>query len=105
MNVEPKKFVLITVFTPKPGRLDEFLELHATALPLLHQGTQRPRGGRLYRAEDGSKALQLSVFDTADDFYRFVKSEALIAHRRKLSALLHGNEPTRYELIYEAGDV
>jgi heme-degrading monooxygenase HmoA len=105
MNTESKRFVLMNVFTPKAGKLDEFLSLQTAALPTLIAAPRGARGGRLYRAEDGSKAVLLSVFDSAEDFQQFTSSDALAAHRRKLSDLLERSDPTRYELVYERGDV
>jgi heme-degrading monooxygenase HmoA len=59
----------------------------------------------LYRAEDGSKAVLLSTFDNAEEFQRFIASDAFAAHRAKLTPLLDRSEPTRYELVYERGEV
>jgi hypothetical protein len=50
MTAESKPFFLMNVFTPKPGKLDEFLELQASGLPVLRQGFPGSRGGSLYRA-------------------------------------------------------
>jgi hypothetical protein len=47
----------------------------------------------------------LSVFDSAEAAHEFSTSDAFVAHRSKLSALLERSEPTRYELVYEAGEV
>jgi heme-degrading monooxygenase HmoA len=105
MITERKRFVLMNVFTPKAGKLDEFLALQTAALPTLTAAPRGARGGRLYRAEDGSKAVLLSVFDSAEDFQRFTSTEAFAAHRRKLFDLLERSEPTRYELVYEKGEV
>jgi hypothetical protein len=104
MNAERKKLVLVNIFTPKPGKLEEFLALQTAGLPVLREGVPRARGTRLYRAEDGSKAMLLSVFDTADDYRRITESAAFLTHRQQLIGLLAGSEPTRYELIYEAGE-
>jgi heme-degrading monooxygenase HmoA len=105
MNAERKRFVSINVFTPKAGKLDEFLNIQVEGLPSLRKGFPASRGGRLYRAEDGSKAVLLSVFDDAEAAHQFSTSDAFLAHRAKLAPLLERAEPTRYELVYEAGEV
>jgi heme-degrading monooxygenase HmoA len=105
MSAERKLFVSINVFTPKAGKLDEFLNIQVDGLPILRKGFPASRGGRLYRSEDGSKAVLLSVFDSAEAAHQFSTSDAFVAHRAKLSPLLERSEPTRYELVYEAGDV
>lgn len=94
--------VVINVFTPKPDALDDFLTVQTAALPGLRAGA---RGSRLFRAEDGSKAVMVSVFDTPEDFQRFSESEAFAAHRAKILPLLDRSEPGRYELVYQAGDM
>ena len=105
MTTSTKPFILMNVFTPKPGRLDDFIALQTAALPNLNAGGAAVRGGRLYKAEDGSKAVLLSTFDSAEEFQRFIASEAFAAHRAKLTPLLDRSEPTRYELVYERGEV
>lgn len=98
-------FTLMNVFTPKAGKLNEFIALQTAALPNLNPGGAGARGARLYRAQDGSKALLLSSFDSIEDFQRFMASEAFAAHRAKLLPLLDHSEPTRYELLYQRGEV
>ncbi len=105
MATSTKPFVLMNVFTPKPGKLDEFIALQTAALPNLNADGAGARGGRLYKAEDGSRAVLLSTFGSAEEFQRFISSDAFAAHRAKLSPLLDRSEPTRYELVYEKGEV
>jgi heme-degrading monooxygenase HmoA len=104
MSTKTGPLVVINVFTAKPGALDDFLAMQIPALPGLGAGAAA-RGSRLYRAEDGSQALMLSVFDTAEDFKRFNESAALAAHRGKMQPFLERAEPGHYELVYQAGEV
>jgi heme-degrading monooxygenase HmoA len=104
VNNSPNKFVLMNVFTPKPGKMDAFLQMQIDALPNFTHGVQGWRGGRLYRAEDASRAVMVSIFDSADDFLRFADSADFAAHRTKMMALLDGTDPGGYELVYEAGE-
>lgn len=96
--------MVINVFTPKPGALDDFLAMQVAALPGLRAGAGA-RGSRLFRAQDNSKAVMVSVFDTPEDFKRLNESEALAAHRAKTLPFLERAEPGHFQLVYEAGDV
>jgi len=105
MNTETKPVVVINVFTPKPGALDDFLAVQIAALPGLRAGATGSRGSRLFRAEDDSKAVMVSVFDTADDFKRFTESAPIAAHRAKMLQYLERAEASHYQLVYQSGDV
>ncbi len=105
MNTETKPVVVINVFTPKPGALDDFLAVQIAALPGLRAGATGSRGSRLFRAEDNSKAVMVSVFDTADDFKRFTESAPIAAHRAKMLQFLERAEASDYQLVYQSGDV
>ena len=105
MNTETKPVVVINVFTPKPGALDDFLAVQIAALPGLRAGATGSRGSRLFRAEDNSKAVMVSVFDTADDFKRFTESAPIAAHRAKMLQFLERAEVSQYQLVYQSGDV
>ncbi len=105
MTTRPGSLVVINVFTPKADAVDAFLALQVDALPKLRAATQGARGSRLYRAEDRSKFVMVSVFDTPEDFKRFSDSDAFAAHRAKMLPYLESAQPSRYELVYEAGEV
>jgi heme-degrading monooxygenase HmoA len=102
MNIRTGSMVVINVFTPKPDALDDFLAVHIAALPGIRAAA---RGTRLLRAEDGSKAVMVSVFDTSEDFKVFSESAELAAHRAKILPLIERAEPSLYQLVYQAGDV
>jgi len=105
MNTETKPVVVINVFTPKPGALDDFLAVQIAALPGLRAGATGSRGSRLFRAKDNSKAVMVSVFDTAEDFERFTESAPIAAHRAKMLQYLERAEASHYQLVYQSGDV
>jgi|ERR1700722_14592084 len=105
MNTRTGSVVVINVFTPKPDALDDFLAVQIAALPGLRAGATGARVSRLLRADDGSKAVMVSVFDTPEDFKRFTESTEFAAHRAKILPFLERAEPGRYQLVYQAGDV
>jgi len=105
MNTETKPVVVVNVFTPKSGALDEFLALQIAALPGLRADASGSRGSRLFRADDNSKAVMVSVFDTAEDFKRFTESAPIAAHRAKMLQFLERADAGQYQLVYQSGDV
>jgi heme-degrading monooxygenase HmoA len=105
MTSRSDSLVVINVFSPKPDAVEAFLALQVEALPKLRTMAQGARGSRLYRAEDRSKFVMVSVFDNADDFKRFGESEPFLAHRARMLPYLETAQPGRYELVYEAGEV
>jgi heme-degrading monooxygenase HmoA len=105
MNIGTRSVVVINVFTPKPDALDDFLAVQIAALPGLRAGAAGSRGSRLFRAEDDSKAVMVSVFDTAEDFKRFTESAPLAAHRAKMQQFLDRADAGHYQLVYQSGDV
>jgi heme-degrading monooxygenase HmoA len=105
MSTQTKPVVVINVFTPRPDTMDEFLSLQVAALPGLRAGATGSRGSRLFRADDSSKAVMVSVFDTAEDFKRFTESAPIAAHRAKMLQFLERAEVSQYQLVYQSGDV
>jgi heme-degrading monooxygenase HmoA len=96
---------VINVFIPKAEALDDFLAVQIAALPGLRAGATGARGSRLFRSEDNTKAVLVSVFDTAEDFRQFTESAEFAAHRAKIQPFIERAEPGRYQLVYQVGDV
>src|SRR5258708_33045543 len=105
MSPQTGSVSVINVFTPKRDALVDSLALQIAALPGLRAGATGSRGSRLFRADDDSKAVMVSVFDTAEDFKRFSESVPFAAHRAKMLQFLEKVDAGRYQLVYQAGDV
>jgi heme-degrading monooxygenase HmoA len=99
--------VLINVFTPKPGKLDAFIETQKAELERLSQeaAIQGWRGSRLHRAVDGKTAVMVTVFDTIDDHKHWVATHAFAEHLDRIRPLIERAEPGYYELVAEAGRI
>lgn len=97
--------VAINLFTPKPGQFDAFVEAQAGFLRRMAGRIPGLRGGRLYRAADGSRAVLLSVFESQDHFDQWVGSAEFAEHRGRIMPFIDKAEPGRYELVYESGSV
>ena len=99
--------VLINVFTPRPGKLDAFVETQAAELHRLtsEQAVKGWRGSRLHRALDGKTAVMVTVFDTIGDHKRWVASPAFAEHLDRTRPLIERAEPGYYQLVAEAGRI
>lgn len=102
-GAEPRPVTIINMFTPKPGRFEDFLAVQQAALPGFRGRVPGLLGSRFYRALDGRSAVLVSVFETPEDFQQFRGSDLFAAHRDRISPLLEGVNPGLYELVYEAG--
>jgi NAD(P)H-dependent FMN reductase len=63
--------VLINVVTPKPGRLQEFLDIQVAEQRRLAGQVPGLRGNRLHRSSDGRSAVGIAVFDSVEDHQRW----------------------------------
>jgi heme-degrading monooxygenase HmoA len=97
--------VVVNVFTPKPGKLEDFIAAQAAGLTRLRGRIPGLRGGRLYRAEDGSRALLVSAFDSQAKLDEWLASAAFAEHRANLTPFVERSEAMRYRMVYEAGSL
>jgi heme-degrading monooxygenase HmoA len=98
-------WIAINVFTPKPGQMDAFIEAQLGGLRRFGGRIPGLRGGRLYRAADGSRATLVSVFEDEAAFRQWIGSAEFAEHRDRIAPLLEKSEPARYELVYESGSI
>jgi heme-degrading monooxygenase HmoA len=99
-SLTSKPLIHINIFTPKPGRVDDFITSQLEGRPRL--GTIRGLNtSRLYRAEDGSRVIVVAEFDSIEAHQEFQKDAAFQAERARLQPLLEGVQPAFYRLIYD----
>jgi heme-degrading monooxygenase HmoA len=97
---DSKPLFHINIFTPKPGRLDDFITAQLEGVPRL--GEVRGLGeSRFYRAEDGSRAMIMAGFDSVEAHRAFLNSAAFQAERARLLPLIESTEPGFYRLIHD----
>ena len=90
----------ISIFTPKPGRLDDFLAAQLAGLPRL--GAIRGLNqSRTFRAENGSRAVLMSGFDSLEAFRDFQNGAPFQAERARLLPLLEKAEPGFFRLVQD----
>ena len=93
--------VLINLFTVKPGRMDEFIELQKRNLDRSPGNVPGWRGSRLHRSTDGRTAVMMSMFDTIADHKRVHETGRITEHIQKIRPLIERAEPTYYEVVHE----
>jgi len=97
-----KSLFHINVFTPKPGRLDDFITVQLEGVTRLGE-VRGLSESRLYRAEDGSRAMIVAGFDSVEAHREFLNSAAFQAERAKLLPLIESTAPGCYRLIHDRG--
>ena len=95
-----KPLFSINIFTPKAGRLDEFIAAQLDSVPRLGE-VRGLNESRFYRAEDGSNAIIMAGFDSVEDFREFQSGAAFQSERPKLAGLIESTKPGLYRLIHE----
>jgi heme-degrading monooxygenase HmoA len=103
--VNQQSVTTINLFTPKPGKLDEFVEVQKAALSGFRGAVPGLQTSRFYRSPEAGTAVLISVFDTREHFERFRASELFAAHRERIAPLLAGASPGVYELVYRTTKV
>jgi heme-degrading monooxygenase HmoA len=90
----------INIFTPKPGRLDDFIGAQLDAVPRLGEISGLTQS-RWFRAEDGSRAIIMAGFESVDAHREFQNSAAFQDVRARLRPLIETNQAGFFRLIYE----
>jgi heme-degrading monooxygenase HmoA len=95
----------INIFTPKPGKLDEFLEIQVAQQRRFAGNIPGWRGSRLHRSLDGTTAAAITIFDSVADHQRWLQTEDFKAHFQRIEPLIERADRGWYELVQEAGQI
>jgi heme-degrading monooxygenase HmoA len=90
----------INIFTPQPGRLDDFIRAQLDAVPRLGDINGLTES-RLFRAEDGSHAIIMAGFESVEAHREFQNSAAFQEERAKLRPLLEATQAGFFRLVHE----
>jgi heme-degrading monooxygenase HmoA len=98
--------VLVNVFVPKAGRLDDFLALQRREIARLAPEARRHgwRGNRTHRALDGGSAIVVTRFDSAERQRSWARTAAFAAHLAAIAPLVESVTSTRCRLVDAAGE-
>jgi heme-degrading monooxygenase HmoA len=94
---------LINALAVKPGRIDEFIALQRDFANAMSGRQVGPLGGRMYRNQDGSKALLISQFKSRDTQAATTRSAEFQAHLAGLREMVDSSSPEFFEEAYTYG--
>lgn len=98
--------VLVNVFTPKAGKLDEFIAAQTNEYRRLLGKIAGWRGNRLHRSLDGKTAVNYAVFESLSTYRAWRGSDLFAEHLKVIRPLLERTEPGLYAAaLYEAGSL
>ncbi len=93
--------VLVNVFTPRPGQTDAFIAAQTAEYLRLKGKVDGWLGNRLYRALDGSGAVNVAHFASLAQ-YRAWRDSALFAeHLEIIRPLVATSAPGLYQEVYQ----
>jgi len=99
-----KPLYLINVFTPKPGRIDDFIATQLEGVAQLGD-IRGLTASRLFRAEDGTRAIQMAAFESVDAHKQFQQSAEFQALRETLLPLIDRTDPGYFRLVHERSPI
>lgn len=98
--------LLINLFTPKPGMVDDFIAAQTGEYVRLNGQVKGWIGNRLGRAVDGSGQLvNVALFDGMESYNAWRESQLFADHLDIIRPFVEKAAPGMYELLYSAGDL
>lgn len=94
--------VLVNVFTPRPGRTDDFIRAQTDEYLRLTGLVEGALGNRLLRALDGRRVVNIAYF-TSVELYDAWRASALFAdHLDRIRDLVEAVDPALYSPVFES---
>lgn len=98
--------LLINLFTPKPGMVDDFIAAQTGEYVRLNGQVEGWIGNRLGRAVDGSGQLvNVALFNSMENYNAWRESKLFADHLDIIRPYVEKSAPGMYELLYSAGDL
>ena len=98
--------MLVNLFTPKPGKADEFVATQSAEYRRLAGKVKGFVGNRLGRAVDGSDQLvNVALFDSMESYNAWRASALFAEHMDIIRPLIEQSAPGMYEVIYRNGEL
>ena len=97
---------MITIINPmliKPGQMDEFVNLQRSFVLSMSGQLAGLLGGRMYCNAEGTKALLLSHFESAEAQAATTRMPDFQAHLAKVRAMVEASSPDQYAEAYTYG--
>ena len=98
--------MLVNLFTPKPGMVDDFIAAQTGEYVRLNGQVEGWIGNRLGRAVDGSGQLvNVALFNSMENYNAWRESKLFADHLDIIRPYVEKSAPGMYELLYSAGDL
>jgi heme-degrading monooxygenase HmoA len=98
--------LLVNLFTPKPGMLDDFIAAQTGEYTRLEGQIKGWIGNRLGRTVDGSGQLvNVALFDSIENYNAWRDSKLFADHLDIIRPFVEKSAPGMYELLYSAGEL
>lgn len=94
--------VLVNVFTPKPGRIDEFVRVQTDEYVRLSGRVEGALGNRLLRALDGRRVVNVASFASVELYEAWRGSDLFNDHLQRIRDLVDTVDPGLYSPVYES---
>lgn len=94
--------VLVNVFTPKPGRTDDFIRAQTDEYIRLQGQVEGALGNRLLRALDGRRVVNVAYFANVALYDAWRESSLFADHLDRIRDLVETVDPALYSPVYES---
>lgn len=94
--------VLVNVFTPKPGRTDDFIRAQTAEYLRLTGQVEGALGNRLLRALDGERVVNIAYFASVALYDAWRESALFADHLDRIRDLVERVDPALYSSVYES---
>lgn len=100
--VDSGAVVLVNVFTPKPGRTDDFIRAQTAEYVRLSGQVEGALGNRLLRALDGRRVVNFAYFASVELYEAWRQSALFADHLDRIRDLVETVDPALYRPVYES---
>jgi len=94
--------VLVNVFTPQPGRTDDFIRAQTAEYLRLAGQVEGALGNRLLRALDGTRVVNIAYFASIELYDAWRESALFADHLDRIRELVERVEPALFEPVFES---
>ena len=97
--------MLVNVFTPVPGRMNDFIAAQTDEYRRLMGTVEGWIGNRLGLSLDGDKAVNVAIFDSLLSYRKWRDSDAFVAHLDRIQPFVAESAPGIFRTVYSAGAI
>ena len=98
--------MLVNLFTPLPGKLDDFVRTQSAEYVRLAGKVRGYVGNRLGKAVDGSNQIvNVALFDSIENYNAWRSSDLFAEHMDIIRPLIEQSAPGMYSIAYSAGEL